>query len=298
MLIQEPGKITDRIDFLGTHKNGLFLLKGEEAMIIGGGMSWTVPSLERQFSAMDFDFKKIGYLVIPHSHFDHCGAVSYLKRKFPSMQILASAYSKEVFSKEKVVNFIATANKERMEKLGLGNEYERLNLQFDGIQVDRVMAEDDIIDLGDGIQAQFIETPGHTKCSLAVYVPRLKAMFPSDSAPFPTEDGSELSPPSPQYDFSLYLESLRKLAACEVEVCSFEHHGVFVGDQAKNILQQGLERTEEFKNYVVEQYQHIGDVDKVAQKLAAEAMETTESPLLTLELQISVTKTVIRNILG
>ncbi len=298
MLIQEPGKVSDRIDFLGTHKNGLFLLKGEEAMIIGGGMSWTAPSLERQFSAMDFDLEKIKYLVIPHSHFDHCGAVPYLKRRFPRMRILASAYSKEVFSKEKVVNFIATANKERMEQLGLGNEYERLNLQFDGIQVDRVMAENDIIDLGDGIEAHFIETPGHTKCSLAVYVPRLKAMFPSDSAPFPTEDGNELSPPSPQYDFSLYMESLRKLAACEVEICAFEHHGVFVSDQAKNILPQGLERTEEFKNYVIEQYQQMGDLDKVAQKLAAEAMKTTKSPLLNLELQISVTKTVIRNILG
>lgn len=298
MLIQEPGKVTDRIDFLGTHKNGLFLLKGEEAMIIGGGMTWTVPSLERQFSAMDFDLEKIKYLVIPHSHFDHCGAVPYLKRRFPRMQILASAYSKEVFSREKVVNFIATANKERMEQLGLGNEYERLNLQFDGMQVDKVLAENDIIDLGDGIEAHFIETPGHTKCSLAVYVPRLKAMFPSDSAPFPTEDGNELSPPSPQYDFSLYMESLRKLATYEVEICAFEHHGVFVGNQAKNILPQGLERTEEFKNYVIEQYQQMGDLDKVAQKLAAEAMETTKSPLLNLELQISVTRTVIRNILG
>ena len=297
MLIQEPGKVTDRIDFLGTREICLYLLKGKEAMIIGGGMSWIAPSLERQFSEMDFDFKKIKYLVIPHSHFDHCGAVPYLKRKFPGIQIVASAYSKEVFSKEKAMNFIANINKEMVEKLGFQNEYKGLNLQFDKIRVDRVATENDIIDLGDRVEAHFLEVPGHTKCSLAVYVPRLKAMFPSDSAPHPTDDGSELSHPSPQYDFSLYLESLRKLATYEVAICGFEHHGIFIGEQAKKVLQQGLEQAERFKDYVIEQYQQIGDWGKVAQRLATEAMEKNKFPFLSLELQTSVTKSVISKIL-
>jgi len=295
MLIQEPGKITDRIDFLGTHKNCLYLLKGKEAMIIGGGMSWIAPSLERQFSEMDFDLEKIKYLVIPHSHFDHCGAVPYLKRKFPHIQVVASAYSKEVFSKEKAVSFIANINKEMIEKLCLQNEYDSLDLQFDGIWVDRVAAENDVIDIGDGVEAHFLEVPGHTECSLAIYVPRLKAMFPSDSAPPPTDDGSELSQPSPQYDFSLYLESLRKLATYEVAICGFEHHGVFVGEQAEKVLQQGLEQAEKFKDYVIEQYQQTGDWDKVAQRLAIEAMEKNKPPF-NLELQTLVIKTVIREV--
>ena len=87
MWIKEPGKITDRIDFLGTHQICLYLIKGKEYMIVGGGMSYIAPSLEKQFSAMAVDLSKIKYLVIPHSHFDHCGAVPYLKRKlkFPKM---------------------------------------------------------------------------------------------------------------------------------------------------------------------------------------------------------------------
>jgi glyoxylase-like metal-dependent hydrolase (beta-lactamase superfamily II) len=298
MWIREPGKITDRIDFLGTRKNCLYLLKGEKAMIIGGGMSYIAPSLERQFSEAAFDFKRIKYLVIPHSHFDHCGAVPYLKRKFPWVQIAASAYSREVFSKEKALNFIANINEEMIEKLGLESEYARLNLQFDGIQVDQVVAEGDIIDLGDGIETHFIEAPGHTKCSMAIYVPKLKAVFPSDSAPFPTDDGTALSYPSAQYDFPLYMESLKKLAAYEVAICAFDHHGVFIADQAKNILQQGLEQAERFKNYVINQYRQIGDLDKMAQNLAAAASEKNKFGFLSLELETAVAKTVIRKILG
>jgi len=297
MWIQEPGKISDRIDFLGTRNLCLYLLKGEEAMIIGGGMSYIAPSLEKQFSEMDFDLNRIKYLVIPHSHFDHCGAVPYLKRKFPDAEIVASAYFKEVLSKEKVVNFIANANKELIEKSGLQDEYERLNLRFDGIQVDRVVDEKDIIDLGDGIEAHFIEVPGHSKCCIATYVPQLKAVFPSDAAPFYTDDGSELTVLANE-DFSLYVESLKRLAAHEVEICCFCHHGATVGDQAKNILQQGLEQTEKLRNYIVQQYQAIGDLDKTARKFAIEASEKNNFDFINYKIQNAIAKTMISSIIG
>ena len=297
MWIREPCKITDRLDFLGTRKICLYLLKGEHAMIIGGGMTWVVPYLEKQFSALDFDLSRIKYLVIPHSHFDHCGAVPYLKRKFPHIQILTSAYSREVFSREKATNFIASANR-KAEEHYLQNEPDRPDFQFDRIQVDRVVGENDVIDLGGGIEAYFIEVPGHTRCSIATYVPQLKALFPSDSAPFLTDDGTELTNPSIQYDFFLYLESLKKLASYEIEVCGFDHHGVLIADQARNILQQGLKHTQNFGNRIIEQYSHTGDLDKMAQELAIEAMEKNKFDFLGLEIEILVARTVIEKCLA
>lgn len=298
MWISEPDKITDRIDFLGTHKNCLYLLKGREAMLIGGGMSWTAPYLEKQFSAMDYDLTRIKYLVIPHSHFDHCGAVPYLKRKFPWLQIVASAHCKEVFSKKKAMKFMADGNNRMIERLGLQDEYNRLNLKFDNIHVDRVVAEGDTIDLGDEIEARVTETPGHTKGSITIYVPKLKALFPSDAAPSPTDNGREPSYPSAQYNFSLYMESLRKLTTYDADICGFDHHGVFTGRQAKEILQQGLEQAEEFKSHVMEQYQQTCDLDKMAQKLAAASSVKSKFEFLSLELETAVAKTVISNIIG
>ena len=297
MWVREPGRVTDRLDFLGTHENCLYLLRGKEAMIIGGGMSWTAPSLEKQFSVMDFEPDKLRYLVIAHSHFDHCGAVPYLKRKFPHMQILAAAYSKEVFSKEKAVSFIAATNKQMIDRLELQGEYERLNLAFDGVHVDRVVAEGDIIELGDNIEAHFMEVPGHTRCCIAVYVPELRALFPSDAAPPPTEDASEFFFPGAQYDFSMYKESLERLANYEVEICAFEHRGVVTGDQAMHVLRDGLRRTEEFKNRVVELYRQTGDIDKTAQGIAADTSASSQFEFMDLELQTTVLKTVIHKVL-
>lgn len=188
MWIREPGKVSDRLDFLGARENCLYLLRGRDMMIIGGGMSWIVPSLQIQLSKIDFEPKKLKYLVVSHSHFDHCGAVPYLKKKFPHIQILASAHAEKIFAKQKAIDFIAVTNQYAMVRLGLQSEYERLDLKFDGFHVARIITEKDIIDLGDGIDVHFLEVPGHTQCSIAAYVPKLKILFPGDAAPPPTDD--------------------------------------------------------------------------------------------------------------
>lgn len=297
MWIGKPGKINDRIYFLGALLNCMYLLRGKDAMIVGGGMSWLVPTLEKQFAQLEIETEKLKYLVIQHSHFDHCGAVPYLKRKFPQIKILASAYSKEVFTREKVIDFIAASNQRMIDKLALQDESKRLNLEFDGITVDRVVKEADIIDLGDGIKAQLLEVPGHTKCSIAVYVPKLKAMFPTDAAPTPTDDGSALSYPSPQYDFQLYLKSLKKLAIHDVEMCAFEHNGVIIGSEAKNILTQGLEKTEKFRKHVIQKHQEIRDLDRLAEVVLAELTETEPLDFISNDLRLDITKAVLQKIL-
>jgi glyoxylase-like metal-dependent hydrolase (beta-lactamase superfamily II) len=297
MWIREPGKVTGRLEFLGTRENCLYLLKGKDMMIIGGGMSWIAPSLEAQFSAMNFNPKKLKYLVISHSHFDHCGAVPYLKRKFPHTQILASAYSEKIFNKEKALNSIAASNKYIIDKLGLQSEYERLNLKFDGIRVDRVVTEKDMIDLGDDIKVHFLEVPGHTQCSIAAYIPKLKALFPSDAVPPPTEDEEAVFFPGPQYNFSMYKQSMARLASLEVEILASEHYGVVTGDRARQTLQEGLRQTKRLENYITKLYQQTGDFDETVKKAAAEILQQNELDFMDRELQLIVLSTAIRRIL-
>lgn len=298
MRIREPGKVNEHLHFLGTTDNCIYLLQSEEAMIIGGGMSWIAPSLERQFSAIDLEPDRLKYVVISHSHFDHCGAVPYLKRKFPHALIVASAYSTEVFSKQKAVDFIAATNKAMIERLGLQHEFEKLDLKFDGIQVDRIASEGDAIDLGNGIEARFMEVPGHTQCSIAVYVPKLKALFPADAVPPPLDDAESVFFPGPQYDFGMYKESLERLARCDVEICAFEHYGVVMGAEAKNILQAGLRQTEKFKNLIIELYQQTNNLEETVQRAAAETVQRSQFHFMDSEVQLTVLATVVRKILN
>ena len=299
MWFREPGKITDRLDFIGARENCLYLLKGNDMMIIGGGMSWVAPSLEVQFAALNFEAENLKYLLVSHSHFDHCGAVPYLKRKFPHILILASAHAAKILAKENVVNYIAFTNKFPIDTLGLQSEYEKLDLKFDGIHVDRIITEKDIIDLGRGIEVQFLEVPGHTRCSVAAYVPKLKALFPADSASPPTENRYNIFVPGPQYDFGMYRQSLERLACLDVDIFASEHYGVVTGDQAKQLLQDGLRQTESFRRRIVEMYRETGDFDATVQKAATEILQGNEFDFMGMsaEMQVTVLGIVTRKIL-
>ena len=297
MWIRQPGKVTERIDFLGTYDMCLYLLKGKVGMIIGGGMSYVGPYLEQQLSTVLFDTADIRYLVIPHSHFDHCGAVPYLKRRLPQLEVVASAYSKEVFSRKKVVDIIAAANRQMIEKYNLQDEYKELGLRFDGIEVNRVVGDRDTIDLGEGVVAHFSEVPGHSRCCIATYVPYLEAIFPTDAAPFPMDDELGLSCPSAQYDFSSYEESLQKLAGRDVQLCAFDHHGVLMGEEANNVLKRGLKEVRKLKAYVAAQYGASHDPDKIARQLASEILERSDFEYMSLELMTSITRVMIDSIL-
>ncbi len=297
MLFKDPGKILDQLEFLGNWPSCIYLLKGKEAMIVGGGMSWIAPDLERQFAAMDFDLSRIRYLIITHSHFDHCGAVPYLKRKFPEVKILSSAYAKRVFSVKKAVQFIAAMNERAVAKAGLSEKTKELNLQFDEIQIDQVVTDQETLNLGEGLEVRFIDTPGHTQCSLAVYVPGLKILFPSDAAAFPTYDGSGIAHPSPQYDFRLYQESLKKLASLEVEILAFEHHGVLAGTEAREFLIRAIEKAEEDRKFILEKVQRQENMGEVIEKLTRDFLGQTKFSFLPPEIQKTVAETVVRKML-
>ena len=297
MWIKEPGKVVDGLYFIGELENSIYLLRGRESMIIGGGMSWIVPSIEKQFAAIDFDIDTLKYLVILHSHFDHCGAVPSLKRMYPHMQILASVHSAKVLSKEKVVNYIAAIDRDMTIKMGLESEYERLNLKFDGIQVDRTIAENDVINLGDGMEAHIIDAPGHTECSIVVYVPKLKALFTADSLPTPIDAEDHLFYPSPQYDFGLYKDSVDKMSRYEIDVCAFEHHGAIIGNEAKNVIPETKRLIEEVEKIIIESYTKTGDMDEIAHRLTDERLAANLIDFGSREVWFNVAKAEIRSVL-
>ncbi|MGA2227798.1 MAG: MBL fold metallo-hydrolase [Syntrophobacteraceae bacterium] len=40
---------------------------------------------------------RIQYLLSAHSHYDHCGAVPYLRRRYPHRQVLASREAEKIY---------------------------------------------------------------------------------------------------------------------------------------------------------------------------------------------------------
>jgi 2-aminobenzoylacetyl-CoA thioesterase len=273
MLINKPGKITEGLYLLGEGITLIYIVKGKDAMIIGGGMNWIAPQLEKQLFSLDIDLADIKYLVIPHAHFDHCGAVPYLRRKLPWIKVLGSESARKILSKQKVLDYMELANLMMIEHYGLKEQYEKMNLKIDAINIDQVVGDSTVVDLGNGLDVHFIEAPGHSPCALAVYIPKLKAIFPTDAAPVPQGGVDKLTRPSPQYDFGLYKRSLRKLLDYEIDICAFDHFAAVTGAEARQVLVNGLKLCEEYGTHVTDMYKESGDFEGTARIVAHEATE-------------------------
>ena len=142
MVIDKPGKVTDRIFLLGTKESCIYLLMGNGAYtILGGGATYIIPDVLKQLENFKIDTKRIQRLIILHSHFDHCGIVPFFKKRWPWIEIAASARAKELLVSTKVVESIHALNQSLLTERGRDEWAEQMGIEFSGVDVETVVED-------------------------------------------------------------------------------------------------------------------------------------------------------------
>lgn len=281
MIVDKPGKVTDRIVLLGRKESWVYLLKGEkEYVILGGGMVHIVPDLIEQFKTLKVDEEKIKRIVILHSHFDHCGIVSFFTKRWPWIRVVASARAKELLSAPKVIETISFLNQTLIEKYGREDEAVELGLTFNGIDVDDVVKEGDILSCGD-VTMEVIEVPGHSSCSIAIYVREERALFASDAGGIPFGEKIFTAANS---NFDRYQESLKKMAGYAPEIYLAEHFGALTGPDGQNFLTKSIDSAEETRRILEESLARTQDVKASTAEMTEEMMAKLPGEILPKEI--------------
>jgi glyoxylase-like metal-dependent hydrolase (beta-lactamase superfamily II) len=151
--------------------------------------------------------------------------------------------------------------------------------------------------MGGGIEVNFRATPGHSPCAVTVYIPAFKAIFPTDSAPCPFDDIETLARPSPQFDFKLYRESLKKLLEYDVELCCFDHSAAVVGQDARQVLENGLALCDEYEKQVIQMYRESCDLEATAKQVAKRTIVMERTEFMSEDVMVPVARAEVRNIL-
>ncbi|MBI5013956.1 MAG: MBL fold metallo-hydrolase [Deltaproteobacteria bacterium] len=268
MRIDEPGFVTERILLLGGRQVTSYLVMGDTYAWIGGGTAWGVARLEEQLDRFNVDRSRVRYLVISHAHHDHCGAVPYLLRRYPHLEVVSSPYGAEILGKEKPVRLMEDINRRTSERLGRPYSHDGVPLDFEAVPVAHRVGDGDSLELGGGLTLRFFLTPGHSRCSLTAYVPELEALFPGDSIPYP-EAGREDLTVTANHDYEDYLASLRTLEPLPIQLVGLEHGGALTGLEAEGIIRRGLDAAERQRERIRERYRELGDVDRLVDEIAS-----------------------------
>jgi glyoxylase-like metal-dependent hydrolase (beta-lactamase superfamily II) len=246
MWIQEPGPVTESIEFLGRPELCTYLLKGDIYTLVGGGMAHIVPDVLEQLENLDIDIERIRYLIILHTHYG-VGA-SILKNK-------------------NALKAIQDYNNPFIEKDNGSHGIEQLNIVKEGFPVHYIFNERAEMDLGNKIKFYMFDSPGHSVCSQALYVPKEYALFPSDSMGVLTE---EKIMPVGSSNYDQFQKSIEKLSKIGAENICLDHFGALIPPDGKGFFNKAKKSAGEFREKMIYIYKKTKDIDETVNELSVD----------------------------
>ena len=261
-------------------------------MLVSGGMSYIVPDVMEQIQGFGLDGGRIRKLLILHAHFDHVGAVPYLKRTYPEMEVYASSRAWDLLGTLNVVETINQFSRAVAARMGRAEACDALDLEWRGDVFGTPVSDGDRIDLGD-LEVQVLETPGHSSCSISAYVPQLKALFPSDGGGIPFKDTIIMSGNS---NYTHFQRSLERLLPFEVDYLCADHYGYISGQEARGFIPQAIERARQTRAAMEEAYCRTRDVDGAARELCDAFFRENPDYILTPAIFEGVFRQMVRHI--
>lgn len=177
----------DRFDFpidahrvtSGSGGETILVFGSEKTLLYDCGMAYcgwhTVDNIKKKLAEKGRD--TLDYVILSHSHYDHMGALPYIKQAFPDVKVHASEKAARIFEKPSAKDLMKDLGTSARDLFMPGSTEEIL---VDGITVDVILKDGDEIDLGD-MTVKAMETKGHTDCSMSYAFEPAKLLFTSES---------------------------------------------------------------------------------------------------------------------
>lgn len=220
----------------------LYIVKGDKILLIDSGATVKAEgSYIRIFKILTEIFRlgkpTIDTLLLTHSHWDHVGGSSYLQQMY-HFNVISSKRTAELLRNPKVLAMIDRMNQEFKKLISQKSE-----LHFKKLKNIETVNESDIIPITSNRRIKVIETPGHTKCSVAFLLQPEKILFPGDATGLMEPNGTI----RPLF-FSKYMDyenSIKRLIKLEAHILALPHNHFIKGkDKVLQYLNRSLEVTQ------------------------------------------------------
>ena len=276
MIINNTGQIIEGLYMVGTPAMPVYLLDGEKPAIFDAGLAF-FGKIYADGIRQVLGRRNLQYCFLTHSHFDHCGSVSFLKKEFSDLKVVASAKAKKVLGRPNALALIrklTRANEPLAKTIGIELvEFQR----FEPFEVDVTLKGGEFIKLSPDLTVQVVETPGHTRDCLSYFIPQKKVLLCSEAAGVPDATGYIVS--EALVDFDQYYESMSRLSEVEFDVLCLGHRQVLIGQDANDYFRKSMTHCRDFLNLVESSLiEEGGNVQKVLAQIKTIQYDPIQGP--------------------
>lgn len=267
--------IENRLTALGNHVYPGYLLRGaKKNMMIEAGFNMIGPAYLKQMGDLPGGLANNApeLLLVTHGHYDHLGAVSYLRRQLLQLKFASTPAVGELLAKDKVrrtMNFLSSALGDYFPELKPSTKVELDELEISSETVDLELKEGDCIDIGD-YTIEVFETPGHTRDHLSFLVPELGLLFPGEALGNPIIESPDQVKVEFLSSYNDYLASLEKLLELmpRVKTLAMSHLFFYRGTAAVDFARRSYQATQDY-HQLIETYldQAHGDLAVAAAEI-------------------------------
>ncbi len=201
---------------------------GTTAILFDTGFGFTGYAIADNI-ARTLGTRKLDYIFLSHSHYDHALATPYIKRRFPEATVVAGRYAGEVFQRPGAKRVMKELDGKFAATCGV-TDYECL---VDELAADVLVDDGDVITAG-SLSFQVLHLPGHTKCSIGYYCPEKKLFLSTET--LGVYDGSKTIMPSWLVSYQQCQESIVRVQSLDIEQLLAPHLGLLNTEQTAYFL--------------------------------------------------------------
>lgn len=239
----------------GPGGEAILILGSEKTALYDCGMACFADKLIENISKelVESD-RKLDYVLLSHTHYDHIGGLSYVLKRWPEAVVCGSQKAKQVLENQHALNTMKHLGEVARKNFNVEN----FNISVEGMKVERVLEEGDVVSLGEEKIIAY-ETKGHTDCSMSFYILPEKIMLASESTGVYAPN--EVIYTQPLKSVSQTIEAAKKLEDIEIDCLIIPHYGIYFGDKRK-FFEDYIKAATAEKDYILDLFRQGETVEE------------------------------------
>ena len=245
-----------------------YVIKGRRVAIIETGPRLTVENLLAGLEEIGIKVDEVDYVAVTHIHIDHAGGAGTLMPHLPNARLLVH---------ERGVHHLVNPEKLWISSLQVLGDIAEMYGEFQPVPEERVAIakEGMVVYLGEGVDLEVLEMPGHASHELSFFEKNSQGVFPGDAAGIYLNTFDVIIPTTPPpFHLEFALSSLRRLIKMKPRWLYYSHFGP--ADDAEKKLETYAARLSLWGGIILKGMKDGEDFETICERISEEDPLTSE----------------------